>query len=184
MRSEEFERTRRYLAAQAGAAIFRGPGLLAYDTTRPWNAVFQEATHSTSVSSKTFWDREARDKAFMFLTHLRSAGDVTKTDTALDSGPSAPGRGGRQQPRRKPSRGNSGGAPRGGPPPLPPVKKEGPPEVCIQWNRGACLDPCPAGRIHVCRSCGGSHRETECPKRSKGSKPKGGGRGSGKGSKA
>ena len=46
---------------------------------------------------------------------------------------------------------------------------------CYAWNDGKCDEPCPAGRKHGCRWCGGGHRGYECPKS--------GGKGSSKGSK-
>jgi hypothetical protein len=37
-------------------------------------------------------------------------------------------------------------------------------QVCFAWNLNGCSAKCPEGRRHVCRSCGGSHRQGDCPR--------------------
>ena len=59
-------------------------------------------------------------------------------------------------------------------------------EVCFPWNDGGCTAPCPNGRQHRCRYCGGSnHRGKDCLQNAGKNKGKGGGKhgkgGNGKG---
>ena len=54
-------------------------------------------------------------------------------------------------------------------------------EYCYPWNDGKCSKgPCPYGRLHACRECGGNHKVTECPRKG-GGKGRGGGAGSSSG---
>ena len=55
-------------------------------------------------------------------------------------------------------------------------------EYCYPWNEGKCTKgPCPNGRIHACRECGGNHKVADCPRKT-GGKGKSGGKGGAAGS--
>ena len=59
--------------------------------------------------------------------------------------------------------------------------------ICIDWNEGGCVDPCPHKERHSCLLCGKGHREVECRKATNNSNNSGKGQGGkkshGKGSK-
>jgi hypothetical protein len=40
----------------------------------------------------------------------------------------------------------------------------GKPQICMNYNRGRCLDPCTTHRQHSCAKCLQSHPYAECPK--------------------
>ena len=56
-------------------------------------------------------------------------------------------------------------------------------ETCFPWNDGKCSHgPCPNGRMHNCKLCGGNHRAPDCSKnkakgKGKASSSNGGGNG-------
>ena len=58
-------------------------------------------------------------------------------------------------------------------------------ETCFPWNDGKCSHgPCPNGRMHNCKLCGGNHRAPDCSKnkakgKGKASSGNGGGNGGG-----
>ena len=183
----------------------RAAGLIKFELTKPWNAVFQDSVHSTSIHAKTFWDREARDKAFMYLAKLRSHADVTSPETAQSAGgrsggpPSArkelhgvhqkkgrarnkakrSGRGGSPDQRREPF--NAFPKPKGSPGSGSGRASD---VICRNWNFGNCSSPCPRGFRHVCDICESKqHRSSECPQASKSQGSGKGGKGKRKGSK-
>ena len=184
MRSEEFERIRRRLQAQHDRGAPAGTGAtdpVAFEPDKPWNAVFHRAVHAGDAEAQAFWTREVKDQAFLFLTRLRTVADVTKDGTASEAMASRgadgaldhlapPPEGGAQRANRKKRKAGPGSNQQ--PPPRTPgwtdhsggaqVKSD--PEVCNKYNSGICEEPCPWGRAHVCRGCGGPHPITSCPK--------------------
>ena len=198
MRSEEFERIRRTLESQHNK--FNDTSLSAlsdFDPKQPWNAVFK---HAASDRSKTFWDREVRDKAFLFLGGLNSADALMDDETAQGKFPNNPeasssadgqdktGRRRSRSPGRKRSR-----SPKKTRPPKSERQdqsRQGPDgsythnrrgnEICIKYNRGECSLPCPSRRSHQCNVClKNDHAATRCPQANPGNADKGKGKGKG-----
>eukprot|EP00969_Alexandrium_andersonii_P037849 1659627-Alexandrium_andersonii.AAC.1 len=60
MRSEEFERIRRRLRADAMATGVLNRAI--HDEDRPWDSVFLRCVHPGDVESASYWTREVRDK--------------------------------------------------------------------------------------------------------------------------
>jgi hypothetical protein len=176
MRSEEFERIRRALESQH--AKYSDSSLAAlsdFNPDQPWNAVFK---HSVSDRSRTFWDKEVRDKAFLYLGEIRSGEALLDDGTAQGSflsgsGPSASDgpsgsrvtRPRSRTPRRTPRPPKSERADRSrkAEDGLYSHNKMGN-EVCIKHNRGECSNPCPSKRSHQCSRClRNDHVASNCP---------------------
>ena len=50
------------------------------------------------------------------------------------------------------------------PPPMIGSKRKAEVPVCFRWNAGSSCSKASCKFSHICRACGGSHREVECPK--------------------
>ena len=196
MRSERMERLRRNLEAQYVELAAKGLPTT-FDVTSPWDSVFLAA-----AIDKEFWDDEVRDKAFFYVAKLKSKGelgdpghhvDIVETGAGAHKKPGGGGGG----------RGRGSGNKRQREAPAPPAKQEIPTKEslrraprggagtridpstqhCYKWGRdGACAEPCPDGRMHLCEICNGAHRSYECPQAGektsgKGSKGKAAGKG-------
>ena len=195
MRSEEFERIRRRLAAGLAPT-----GLSAMAPARPWNSVFHASVHTGDIQSVTFWAREVSEKAVLFLARLRPTPTLVGDGTVLDnrgqssssghtqpSSASAPGKG-RKSNKRK--------AGRDAPPPPPPrggvrpqrASAGGAPdrnaEICHNYNEGKCQNQAVCHRRHVCWTCSGNHPAYQCKEGDKSNKPASPPKGRGKGSKS
>ena len=142
MRSEEFERFRRvrqlnhvkgYLAALAI--------VLAFDPARPWNGVFSASAHHLCLDAQAFWNREVRDKALLYLARGSRPGGPNPR-VHLTPGPGS---------KRPLALEDKDDAPT-------PIHEQ----VCYDYNKGKCSEPCPNGRKHVCRACGGRHPVIKC----------------------
>ena len=178
MRQEELESTRRH--AEASQNKYSGTPLAtlsSLDPKKPWDTVFKLAV---SGHCKSFWDREVRDNVFMYLSDMKPLAAVTDDGTAQNAWargnppppPNPPGCGatrGRQRsktpPRNRPtkrareaddkSRRNSEG--------YFTHNRKGI-EVCFNWNKGDCPQPCPSKRTHQCSGClRNDHRGNQCP---------------------
>ena len=80
MRAERFEGIRRELEEEAERCAAAGrPELQRIDHRKPWSSVFLAA-----AEDERFWDREVRDKAFLFM------GSMRKRVELLDEGHHAP----------------------------------------------------------------------------------------------
>ena len=178
MRSEEFERIRRF----AEIALTRSDPAdflySRYDPKLPWDGVF-----AIAVRSKEFWDEEVEKKAMLYLTRVKPQGALLSDGTAQDFPPGPPAHpGGREAAPgggKKRKGGTARGPGRGGAPQPPAPAAKAPKrskagggsaaqEICINWNSGGCADPCSHGRRHVCSECGGGHRRAACPALGKG----------------
>ena len=188
MRSEEFERIRRRLKAAHDPSAPAAAQI--YDPEHPWSSVFSRAVHRADQESAAFWQAEVREKAYLFLSRVQPAQDLTRDNTVQDLA-TPPGdkprrRGASRTPpktprQRGPARrsergGRGGGTPtgKGGRQPAG-VGKDGGNrrDYCRNWNNGHCQEPCPAGRVHKCEVCDGSHRSIDCDRKP----PKGQGKG-------
>ena len=175
MRSEQFDRIRRGAEIAAHRRDPRDFVYAAYDQALPWDGVF-----AIAVTSTDYWDKEVEKKAMLFLTRVRSQGNLLSDGTAQDflpgppTHPGAPG--GSAAPKKKKNGGGSGPGrvpPRPAPAPAPrPAKKaktggapSAPHDVCRNWNSGGRQDSCPNGRRRACLICGGPHRATACDRR-------------------
>ena len=164
------------------------PGL---DPARPWDAVFRVA-----VSEPAFWDAEVRDKAILYLTRISTAAQTLDDGTIADApvshrppqggthgrNSSSTGKGktrGSQGKGTQPGKRGKGGKQQGKSIPPGNTRGNNAVETCYSYNRGECTQtPCPAGRRHICTSCGGPHPATACTAgntNAKGGKGRGGG---------
>eukprot|EP00969_Alexandrium_andersonii_P338602 14964976-Alexandrium_andersonii.AAC.1 len=82
MRSEEFERIRRRLRADAMITGVLNPSIL--DEKRPWESVFLRCVHPGDVESSSFWTREVREKVMWYLTRIRGSRELTSQHTIQD----------------------------------------------------------------------------------------------------
>ena len=182
MRSEELERLRRRATVDQG-----------HQPT--WADCFLHAARD-----RTFWDREVRDPALLYLARVKSRAEITDDGTTLavrhPPPPAPPGDGSRPLSRRERwqarqlerERARLNNPPPPPARPRPPAADEGEPEdrstqFCNLWNAGKCSEPCPNGRIHKCPLCKGAkpptgHKRPECPDFV--ATPKGSGKGGGK----
>ena len=176
MRAEQFERFRRSLKQLSGAGQALPPGVqVKYSDAHPWDAVFAVACHPGFVEAQTFWNREVHHKALHFTLRSNPASS-SQGETAAEPAPlaetstSAPVRQGgppaasknkrkRAARKAKAQAARSQARPAGG---------DTAPAVCDKYNRGACTEPCPAGRRHVCSRCGKGHPATRCPGKGRG----------------
>eukprot|EP00971_Amphidinium_carterae_P348659 6490615-Amphidinium_carterae.1 len=164
MRSEQFERIRRRLDSDYNKVTQAGGStkLIDFDPKKPWNGVLREAASDTE-----FWTVEVKDKAYFFLTAVRTSQAVREDGTA--------------QPALKAVNLSSTPAGSPGSSAAPPVWAPEPPakrqksnrvrdgartgadglfthnragnEVCKNFNEGVCSLPCPGGRVHQCAKC-------------------------------
>ena len=162
-----------------------------FDPARPWDAVFRVA-----VSEPAFWDSEVRDKAILYLTRISTAAQTLDDGTIADAPvshrpPRSGSRGGStsntgkgkgrssQSLGTQPGKRGKGGKQQGKSASPGSSRGNSAAETCYNFNRGACNQtPCPAGRRHICTSCGGSHPATACTAgnaNAKGGKGRGGG---------
>ena len=192
MRSEEFERIRRRLEADHAKFTAAGLHVLSnFDSNRPWDSVFK---HAVSDTSKTFWDKEVREKTMQFKLALKTGAEIADDGTAqpklLSSAVplATPGvaDGGeilrqgirrQTQSQRKELPDNSVKGPDG----QFTSNKKGK-WICLKFNKGECKSPCPNKRVHQCSIClRNDHPASNCPQAStresgKGSKGKGKGK--------
>ncbi len=182
MRGEHFERIRRKLQIDFDA---HKPNDLGFDPKTPWDAVFAAA-----VKDRDFWDSEVRDKALMYLTKVSSYKQASDDGTSQMYHPrgqahtpfQTKGQGHKrkaiQQGAPKGSKSKGMGSGKG----YSSSPSNGTHDVCNNFNRGMCSEPCPNHRAHTCSKCGKGHMRDNCPSLSSSSKPQGKG-GKGKGSK-
>eukprot|EP00969_Alexandrium_andersonii_P079766 3517037-Alexandrium_andersonii.AAC.1 len=71
MRSEELERIRRRLRADAMATGVLNTQI--HDDQRPWDSVFLKSVHPGDVESASYWTREVREKVMWYMTRVRSS---------------------------------------------------------------------------------------------------------------
>ena len=152
MRAEEFERIRRQLDIDHSRSPIDG-----YEPTMPWNNVFMR---SVGPAAREFWDTEVRDRAlFQSTANLaRNADTATKEKStrrrperkSADSGP---------QPAKKPKKAQGGKSGKEA------LNREQ--QICINFTRGKCTEPCPHGRLHQ-QAQGDSKEQTDHKDKAKG----------------
>ena len=114
MRSEEFERLRRVLQLNHNSGHRSAPAMgLGFDPARPWDGVFAAAAHPLCLESLSFWQREVRDKAVLYLTRVRTQAVVSAHGADDDERPpvilkKGPGK------NKKPKKGKHKGDGKGG----------------------------------------------------------------------
>ena len=180
-RSEEIERLRRHaqisyeglpLDARSTCSVGSAP----YNPEKPWDWAFGAVL---GEMGREYWDLEVHKRAVFYLTRLKTKQESLDDGTTLavphaeKAAPVTPNSG---------NKGNGGGArtPKKTKNKRKRDKDASPPnasnEVCLNFQRGRCSEPCPNGRRHVVVEdpYGGS---APGGKGSKGSKGKGRGKG-------
>jgi hypothetical protein len=178
-RFEEFERIRRRIM-QSVSAVSSGIPMpqefAAFDVDRPWNLVFQMCLPGSCRDADRFWSEECEKKCYLWLTNLRTSGQIMDDGTCIGL-PSREGQRsshlgqsragapkviqaprGLQEPR---ARTNTGRGSDG----LLTHDKHGF-EICRKYEAGECAAwpaSCPQSRAHSCRQCGGpGHTTSDC----------------------
>ena len=151
-RSEEMERIRRNAQILSETQSAPENSRWGYDSERPWDWIWGAALGDTG---RTFWDSEVHRPAVFFLARIKTRNETTLDGTTVLSGHAtsavATGNAGgakRPRPKSQPKKsGNPKQKPKKG---SPSVKtewdKSG--EICNNFLKGNCSEPCPHGRIH------------------------------------
>jgi hypothetical protein len=160
-RSEELERLRR--SAQIGYET-QSPedrARTGFNPDLPWDWAFGAGI---SDVGRAFWDTEVHRPAVLFLARLKTRPETTTDGTTVLSGQAVPTPAsearGHNSPKSQKGKKKRG---KGASPKAAPAKASGPArdnrdkgtEICNNYLRGNCRDPCPFGRIHQSSSSGG-----------------------------
>ena len=141
-----------------------------FDDRAPWNSIIAASSYSPSGGPLADWWYYQVVAPLTYHTGQPShamnvfEGTTGTVTEFVGAGAASSGGGGKGAARRanvdrKRNRGQQANV---GPPagvrPAPSNAKE----TCENWNNGRCSEPCPHGRLHVCRQCGGPHRAPDC----------------------
>ena len=163
MRSEHFDRLRRYAERDHDAAVKAGSPL-SFDPAKPWHATFRGA-----LADKLWWDENLHRPAMLFLTRVKTASESVLDGTAQDSLDSGeqhhPGAG---QRRRSRSRQRKKQAPRNLPPDGDhrggPDYSKGGSRICDQFNSASGCSRRGCKYVHMCKGCRQQgHGLSNCP---------------------
>ena len=163
-----------------------------FDRQRPWNYVIGASAYSPTSGPLAEWwyyqvvaplTYKVGSPVASVNTFEGTTGSVTETIDVAVGGraiggmkptrafeQSAGGGGWNKSPGKPKKSGGGKGASQGGAAASSNIQSN---EFCMNWNNGGCSKPCPGGRKHLCSTCGGPHRRTECPV----GRPKGNGKG-------
>ena len=154
-RSEEMERIRRSAQIAHEDNASEANPRAGYSPDRPWDWVWAAALGD---AGRGFWESEVHRPAVFFLARIKSRNETVQDGTTILNGqaPSAGGADGgapkRVPPKKRPKKERPPKAPGAPPGPKPPKKEydvsRNASEVCQNFSRGKCTDPCPHGRIH------------------------------------